>query len=81
MNLEFSVQFSPEFIEKLRIFNDSLIAFSQSMEQVSNIAIQTANKLYSAIYNIYLVSGAKYGENHEGMMRWYEELPKEVTEE
>lgn len=70
----------PESVEKLRIamiaINDSMIAILQSLEPVCQNITQAGKSFYSAGYNLYLKNGAKYGENHEGMMRWYEELPK-----
>ena len=49
-------------------------AVSEQMQHFIDVVTPVMGQLYNAMYSKYLEEGAVYGESHEGMMRWMDDL-------
>jgi len=49
-------------------------AIGETLVEKMERLLPTAQRFYDAVYAQYLEEGAIYGESHEGVMRWIEDL-------
>lgn len=64
-----------------RLFGSALRAMVEAMEAIAALlqpvveaTMEFCQKIYGAIQTEYRARGAIYGDSHDGMIRWFEEL-------
>ena len=43
--------------------------------------LKIKKRIYKAVYDLYKSTGCPYGDNDEGMMKWYREMKKKKSSE
>lgn len=66
--------FDKVFGPAIRAIQELAQALVEALQPLMDAIIDACKKLYDAVYAEYRERGAIYGDTHEGMMRWVEEL-------
>lgn len=70
-----------EFVKLGEALHDLADVMINALIEVVEAVVEKVVTVYDVIYTAYVEDGAKYGECHDGLMRWIKEKADEVNEE